>query len=526
MPGKLSPEQIVVGLAEHLPSALGFWGADLKCGFANPAYLYWFGRPAEEVLGMRMPDAMGSQAWAAVEPFVRAVLRGEPQTFERPVATASGEVAHAWVQYIPARTPSGEVAGFYVLATDVTALKQTQQRLEQANLELSQARERAEAAGRAKADFLAHISHEIRTPLNGVLGMAQAMAASELSPEQRRRLEVVRGSGDTVLAILNDVLDLAKVEAGKLELEARPFQIEGLTESVRGVFQGLAEQKALRLEIVNTAQGAFVGDATRLRQILFNLLSNAVKFTQQGVVRLEVRCEGADLVFVVSDTGIGIAPESLPRLFDQFVQADSSTTRRFGGTGLGLAICRQLSWLMGGSIVVRSTPGEGSVFTLRLPLPRAAGATGVTSPQISAAPVRLAGLRILAAEDNAINRLVLETLLLQAGLDVCLVANGQEVVEAWRNGDWSLILMDIRMPGMDGVTATRLIREAEVREGRRRTPIVALTADAMVHQRDKYLAVGMDGFLSKPISAPRLMEAIAEAVGATRARDPKVPIDA
>ena len=509
-----SYEQIIIGLSEHLKSAIGFWDKDLICRFANPAYLYWFGHSAEDMLGMFMPDAMGIEGFVVAEPFVHAALRGEPQTYERPVALASGEIAHAWVQYIPAYDEQGAVAGFYVLATDITALKQTQERLELANAELSVAREQAEAAGHAKADFLAHMSHEIRTPLNGVLGMAQAMAAGELSAEQRRRLDVIQGSGDTVLAILNDVLDLAKVEAGKLELESAPFLIDRLLSEASDVFQGLAERKSLTIDVVCAAEGAYIGDVTRLRQVLFNLLSNALKFTERGVIRLEAVEDGRDLVLTVSDTGIGIAPEALARLFDRFAQADSSTSRRFGGTGLGLAIARELTQLMGGDITVVSAPGRGSTFTVRAPLAKAdpaeadrlrAGASGAAAPR---RVPRRAGLRILAGEDNPINRLVLETLLEQAGLEVTFASDGQAVLDAWRAGDWSLILMDIRMPGMDGVTATRLIREAEAAGGRRRTPIVALTADAMTHQRERFLALGMDGFLAKPISVALLLEAI------------------
>jgi PAS domain S-box-containing protein len=498
---------------------MGFWGADLRCRFANPAYLYWFGKSAEQIQGMLMPEVMGPESFAIAEPFVRAALAGEPQTYERPMQTAAGEIVHVWVQYIPAYGAQGGVVGFYVLATDVTALKQTQERLERANAELSRARETAEAASRAKADFLAHMSHEIRTPLNGVLGMAQVMAAGKLSSEQRRRLDVIRGSGDAVLTILNDVLDLAKVEAGKLELESAPFLVDRLLCEASGVFQGLADQKQLRLETTCAVEDAYVGDAARLRQILYNLLSNALKFTQRGAVRLEAAVEGAELLLTVSDTGGGIAPDDLARLFDRFAQADTTISRRFGGTGLGLAIARELAQLMGGDITVISAPGAGSTFTVRLPLAKAgraeadrlrAAASGVPA----ARGARFGpGLRVLAAEDNAINRRVLDALLEQTGLDVVFAEDGEQVVEAWRTGEWHLILMDIRMPRMDGVAATRMIREAEARDGRRRTPILALTADAMAHQRDQYLALGMDGFVAKPLSATLLMQAVAMAVG-------------
>ena len=372
----------------------------------------------------------------------------------------------------------------------------------------------AQAATAAKSDFLATMSHEIRTPLNGVIGMAQAMAGDALSPIQRERLGVVRQSGETLLTLINDVLDLAKIEAGKLECEAAPFDLGELLRGVEASFATLARGKGidLRLSLSPAAAGVYRGDQARIRQILANLLSNALKFTEAGEIRLAVDCapDGA-LRLAVSDTGIGMPADRLDRLFGKFSQLDASTTRRYGGTGLGLAISRQIAEMMGGTIVAESVLGAGSTFTATLRLERLAD-TAETAEADDDTPVALldpdAPLRVLAAEDNAVNRLVLKTLLEQAGIEPTLVENGAEAVAAWAGGDWDVILMDVQMPIMDGVQATRAIRTREREDRRPRTPIIALTANAMSHQLLEYDAAEMDDCVSKPIQAEALFFAL------------------
>jgi PAS domain S-box-containing protein len=385
-------------------------------------------------------------------------------------------------------------------------------------LDLSKAKDDAEIANKAKSTFLATMSHEIRTPLNGVLGMAQAMALDDLSPAQRQRLDTIQRSGEALLAILNDVLDLSKIEAGKLVLESEPFDIVELAEGVRAIFRTQADAKGcgLTLSLDLAAAGAWQGDATRVRQILFNLVSNALKFTESGEVRIEVCCEEEKLVLRVCDTGIGIAPEHMSGLFEKFEQADASTTRRFGGTGLGLAICRELAAMMGGAVSAESQLGRGSTFTVVLPLPR----IGDIERRRSAQPADLHAdsetpprpRRVLAAEDNEVNQRVLTALMEHLGGDLTVVSNGQQAIEAWEAGDWDVILMDVHMPVMDGPTATRLIRQREQETGRPRTPIVALTANAMAHQVEAYAADGMDDFVAKPIEVSRLAKALEDAV--------------
>jgi signal transduction histidine kinase/AmiR/NasT family two-component response regulator len=372
----------------------------------------------------------------------------------------------------------------------------------------------AESANTAKSAFLATMSHEIRTPLNGVLGMAQAMAADELTPVQRERLDVVHRSGEALLAILNDVLDLSKIEAGKLELETIEFDLGDLAQGAYSAFTALANKKGLSFALdIASARGRYLGDPTRLRQILYNLISNALKFTDQGEIRVAARHDGGVLEVAVIDTGLGISPENLARLFQKFDQLDSSTTRRFGGTGLGLAICHELAQLMGGEITVESQVGQGSRFIVRLPLPM----VGEEKPLLKLAPappsdLKPMRLRVLAAEDNAVNQLVLKTLLHQLGLEPTVVEDGAACVAAWRASEWDVILMDVQMPVMDGLSATTHIRNLERETGRARTPIIALTANAMAHQVEQYLAVGMDGHVAKPIAASELFAALSAAI--------------
>ena len=407
---------------------------------------------------------------------------------------------------------------------NITERKQTERAL-------IAAKEEAETSNRAKSTFLATMSHEIRTPLNGVLGMAQAMSADALEPVQRERLDVIRQSGETLLAILNDVLDLSKIEAGKLELDETEFEIQDLARGAYAAFTAIANKKGLSfdLQIDKAARGVYRGDSTRVRQILYNLVSNAIKFTDRGLVQVRVSRDGGPLKISVRDSGIGIAPEALTRLFSKFEQADSTTTRRYGGTGLGLAICRELAELMGGAIGAESVLGEGSVFTLVLPLTRVADARPASpappspvAPETSEGGAEGPALRVLAAEDNDVNRLVLQTLLHQVGLTPTIVADGAQALAAWEADTWDIVLMDIQMPVMDGPTACLRIREREAATGRARTPIIALTANAMAHQVAEYRAAGMDGFVPKPIEIGQLFAAMNDALEAVEPEPQRV----
>ena len=398
----------------------------------------------------------------------------------------------------------------------LTKLDEREQALQRTLQELVEARDAANAANTLKSQFLANMSHEIRTPLNGVLAMAEVMSMGQMDDIQRERLEVIRQSGGLLLAVLNDVLDLSKIEAGKLTLLVDDFDLESAIAPARESFAIMAGKKGLdfKLEVEETARGAWRGDADRLGQIVGNLLSNAVKFTQAGEVAASfaLNPDTGAVRLTVRDTGLGIPAEKQATLFEKFVQADNSATRRFGGTGLGLAICRELTQMMGGAIWVDSREGKGSTFTVELPLERGVSVTAAPAPAPTGDNPEEGALRLLAAEDNPTNQQVLAAVMGSLGLDIDIVADGKLAFEAWRDGAYDLILMDIQMPVMDGIDAARAIRTAEREQGRPRTPIVALTANALSHQVEEYLAAGMDGHVAKPIEIAKLYEAISRAL--------------
>jgi signal transduction histidine kinase/ActR/RegA family two-component response regulator len=458
----------------------------------------------------RSPGAMAPALPAVAAPFVTVLAQPHFHGLDQAMILVimSAVIAHAAISV------SISARAYNRLLKATRDLEVERDLAEQARIQMSQAKEAAEAASRAKSAFLATMSHEIRTPLNGVLGMAQAMSSEPRLPtRQRQRLDIIRQSGEALLSLLNDILDLSKVEAGKLELEEVEFDLAELASGAQKAFTGAAERKGLafRLAVSEAADGLYRGDPTRIRQVLFNLISNALKFTETGEVAVEISRQDQTVRIAVSDTGIGIAPEHLARLFSKFEQADASTTRRFGGAGLGLSICRELVQLMGGAIGVESREGQGSCFAVDLPLDRLGAPRGQALTCEAAAPGEAGSLRVLAAEDNHVNQMVLKTLLAQIGVEPTLVETGLEAVAAWDAGSFDLVLMDIQMPQMDGVAAAREIRRREALRGRPRTPIVALTANAMSHQVADYLAAGMDDHLAKPIDVTRLFEVVAQA---------------
>lgn len=361
------------------------------------------------------------------------------------------------------------------------------------------AKRSAEHASSVKSEFLANVSHEVRTPMNGVLGMADLLMHTALSAEQLEYTTTIAESARLQLTILNDILDSAKIESGKLAIEALSFSPADLFHDVSRAFQPIAAQKGLRLELEVSPLPVMIGDPLRIRQILSNLVNNAIKFTIAGEVRITAAVEGDRLVFAVIDTGIGIDSEARARIFEKFTQADSSTTRRFGGTGLGLSICRSLTELMGGSIDLESVPGAGSRFRVSITLPLDDSIAAPSSSGRRAVVLRAAS-PVLVVEDNLVNQRVAMALVRSLGLAVEVASNGVEAVARCSSTDYAAVLMDCQMPEMDGYEATRRIRALQGR----RVPIIALTAGAAPSDRRFAIAAGMDDFLSKPVQRAEL----------------------
>jgi PAS domain S-box-containing protein len=415
------------------------------------------------------------------------------------------------------RDESGKAVGYLGVATDLTQIKQLEKKLRASELA-------AREANVAKSSFLAAMSHEIRTPMIGITGMLEVLSHSSLDAEQRRSIHIIQQSATSLLHIIGDILDFSKVEAGRMELAPTTISLTRLLQSTAANFTGSASSKGLVLSVTldERAAPAYVADGLRLRQILSNFLSNAIKFTEKGFIELALEWRGRDgerdlLALRVTDTGIGITPEQQSRLFQPFHQAEGSTTRRFGGTGLGLVICRRLAELMGGEVVMDSTPGAGTTLKLNVSLPR--GQEADLEPDASEAPspeafaprplptvaqAEAERSLILIVDDHPTNRVVIGRQLALAGYASEAAEDGEQGLAQWRSGRYALVLSDVHMPVMDGYQMARALRDEEKKSGRPRTPVVALTAAALKGEAERCLAAGMDDYLAKPVSIPEL----------------------
>ncbi len=411
-----------------------------------------------------------------------------------------------WLRVSDRRTAAG---GIVTVCTDITDLKNDARAL-------AEARDVAQSANSAKSQFLANMSHEIRTPLNGVIGIAQALAKTSLTPQQEEMLELIHSSGHTLQVLLSDILDLARVESGRLELASDAFHLGQAVREAAQLYETSAEAKGLQffVEIAPEADRWIIGDVVRVKQILTNLVSNAVKFTASGFVSLTAaagpdRGGAPTLRFSIEDTGIGFDSDTRERLFSRFEQADGAITRRFGGSGLGLAISRQLAEMMGGDLDCESEPSGGSAFILTIPFKAAEAPSAAPGVVAQSTEDKSSTIRVLLADDHPVNRKVVEMILAQANIELTTVENGAEAVQACRDGDFDIVLMDMQMPVMDGLTATREIRLNEAAMGLARTPIVMLTANALSEHIASAEAAGADRHLAKPFDAAELLELVA-----------------
>jgi PAS domain S-box-containing protein len=515
-------EQFMRMLAANIPGPFAYWDRELRCGFANADYATWFGHTPQSILGLSAPEVLGAERMRTNALRLQQVLSdGRTLVFEDQIHSADGRAMHALIQYVPDKRDNA-VHGFFVLVTDVSQLKQAETRLQLVNAELTEARDRAEAATRAKSAFLANMSHEIRTPMNAVIGLAHLLRRDDPRPSQADRIDKIHDAAQHLSRIIDDILDLTKIESGKLTLEKTDFSLRAMLRRVEAMVAERARAKGLPITIeAGDVPDRLSGDPTRLSQALLNLLSNAVKFTETGNIGVQVSAEPVShdelrVRFTVSDTGIGLVPEQIDKLFTAFEQADATTTRRFGGTGLGLAITRHLAQLMGGNAGVSSEPGHGSRFWFEARLGHGQRPTGDTAfgQQIGADEMstraleaRLhqehAGARILLAEDNAANLEVALEWLRAADLQVDVATSGEAAVEHARRKGYDLILMDVQLPGIDGLQATRAIRALPAHQ---HTPVLSMTSSAFGDDRLACEQAGMQDHIVKPVD-PRLLYA-------------------
>ncbi len=505
-------EAFALSIADNLPGRVTYWDAELRCRFANKRFCDRAGRSRDELVGRLLVEIHTQQVLDVIRPRLDAAFRGEQRHFERVEILPDGRTETNLVHYVPDKV-DGRVRGLLVLSTDISELKAHEQQLLQVNAELALARDNAEAANRAKSAFVAHLSHEIRTPMNAIIGLTQLVRRASADVRQRDQLGKVGDAAEHLLAILNDVLDWSKIEAGKMHVENVDFSLDALLDRTLALVAERAHAKGLEL-VLDTGQlpDRLIGDPTRLSQALLNLLGNAIKFTASGSVVLQGESLAHDdlgllVRFSVHDTGIGVAPDRLAGLFSAFEQGDGSTTRLFGGTGLGLAITRHLAQLMGGDSGARSELGRGSSFWFSARLLYGQGG----QPRLAAPG--LAGLRALLADDLDPAREALAEMMRTLGLRVDAVASGdaalaalQMQLQAQAQDPYRLIVLDWRMPGLDGLTTAQRIRAERLAP---QAPVLLVSAYGNAELDGQAAAAGIRAVLAKPVSASTLHDAVA-----------------
>ncbi|MDF2177140.1 ATP-binding protein [Aliiglaciecola sp. CAU 1673] len=499
---------LIDGVVNAIP--MGILWKDKNGGFlgANQSFLQEVGKnKVQDILGKTdfdITDATTAKRYRALD--IEVITSGKAIIDSQEKTVKSGNTHYISTDRMPLVDHAGDIVGVLCTYHDITHLKRAEMLMHDAKLQ-------AEQANAAKTAFLANMSHELRTPINGVMGLLELCLNTELNSKQQDYLSKAKVSAKTLLDIVNDILDLAKIEAGQLTLDRHPFELEQMLEVLQEHVTPLLEGKDVQFYCKSDAPKGLLleGDDTRLKQILLNLCGNAVKFTNQGSVKLSCtwwsRGKKADLVFKVKDTGIGIADEAIPTLFNSFTQADTSTTRKFGGTGLGLSIVRQLVDKMGGDIRVNSVLGKGTEFVVRLTLPVVQSATNTSVESVQNAPEGLQDIQVLLVEDNAINLEICREMLTQQGALVHCVENGAKALEAIKARPFDVVLMDIQMPVMDGCEAIEHIR---AQPEYAKLPVIAVTANVLASDVERYLKLGFNACLSKPYERKKLLALVTQ----------------
>ncbi len=502
-------------LLANTPDVITIFSKDGRYVEVSAAAAEVIGRSVEEIKGKTFSEVLPTEV---AQEFMHTLTElretREPMT-KTDVLVIEGQERVFESRFFPVQTAAGAGEEYFgAIATDITEKERAQE-------ELVRAREKAEASDRAKSEFLAIMSHEIRTPLNGIVGMLQLLNSTALNDEQCECVELGLRSADRLTHLLSDLLELATIEAGKLRIVEAEFSVSRLLQSISELFELGAREKGLRLSLVPSPDlpDAIIGDQSRLKQILFNLVGNAVKFTHEGEVCISAepvdRGPGRRLgvAFAVSDSGVGIPRDRLDQLADPFKQVDSSHTRSHEGAGLGLAVVHRLVKLMNGAVSIDSVEGEGTTVRVVLPLKRAGNEAPSDSVQGEEEPHdEHCGVRILVAEDDRLNQIALQRLLESNGHRITVVNDGREVIERLRAEEFDCVLLDVQMPVMNGVEATREIRQAEKLNGKRHIPIIAVTAYAGFEDREKFIQAGMDDYLAKPVLMEDLQRVLARHV--------------
>ena len=496
-------------ISDSLPLNVAYIDHERRYRYVNRSFADWAGRPAEEIIGCEVHEIVGETLYNAVREQIEAALRGELVAYERESIGADGRRVCYYSRLVPKRAEGNRVQGYYALIEDITERKRAVEDLREAKLE-------AEAASRAKSEFVANMSHEIRTPMNGVLGMTELLLDTDLTERQRHFARTIRNSGEALLNVINDILDFSKIEAGRMDLDCSPFDLRAVVEETAELLAARAHVKGIEFacDVASDVPSEVVGDAGRLRQVLTNLVGNAVKFTEHGEVVVAVRRVDAageangkcELEFSVTDTGIGMSAEAESRLFKPFSQVDGSMTRRFGGTGLGLAICRQLVHLMGGSISVESELHRGSRFWFVLSL-----GVGAGSQQASKESDALKGVRVLIVEDNPTNAAILQHYTQAWGMEPLCVDRADKALAAFTSGQsaFDLALIDWKLPGMSGPDLARALR----RHAGPSLPLVLLTSMTAANVAQTAREAGFNAYLNKPVRREELQRSIAAVLG-------------